>query len=375
MKATSLPPSHSVQRLQRLLRPLLLPFGALWGAAMHGRQRLYECGALPRQGTQAPCVSVGNISWGGTGKTPLCSRLLSWAAGRGLSPVLLTRGYGASPSRLPFVVEPDSPVGQAGDEPLLLARMEQRAKVLVDPDRRRSAEAAERRFRPGVVILDDGFQHLALKRDIDLVLLRPEDLDQEWNRVFPAGTWREGVRALDRADAFLIKCAPRDFEYLAPRLNDRLSGLGRPVFSFHLESKRVASLKAGRMAKDLGGAPYVIMTAVADPQGVEESARDLLGYEPRERFFFPDHHPFAASDLREVGKVAEALGQAAILVTPKDSVKIERMGVDNVWSLVPQVSFGPRLWSDLDFESWLEQSLARALPDREAAAEPQPSEE
>jgi tetraacyldisaccharide 4'-kinase len=367
VKASSHPPTQSILRLQRIFRPLLLPFGAMWRAAMEVRHRLYLAGALPSHATQAPCLSVGNISWGGTGKTPVCSHILTWAARRGLSPALVSRGYGAHPPRLPFVVEPDSQAALAGDEPLLLARMTDKAKVVVDPDRGRAAETAERRFLAGLIVMDDGFQHLALKRDIDLVLLTPEDLDRDWGRVFPAGSWREGAGALTRAHAFLVKADPQEFEYLKPRITDRLSGFGRPVFSFSLASRRVASLKSGRMAKDFGGGPYVLMTAVADPGGVEASARALLGYEPRERFFFPDHHPFSATDLREVVKAAEALDKAAILVTPKDSVKIERMAVDNVWSLVPELALGPCLWSEDSFDDWLENALAKVPAEREAA--------
>ena len=196
MKASSTPPTHSVLRLQRLLRPLLLPFGALWGLVMDVRLRLYQGGALPSQGTQAPCLSVGNISWGGTGKTPVCAHILTWAVRQGLTPALLTRGYGAHPPRLPFVVEPDSQAVQAGDEPLLLSRMAQKAKVLVDPDRCRGAEMAERRFLADLIVLDDGFQHHALKRDLDLVLLTAEDLERDWGRVFPLRDLARGALGL-----------------------------------------------------------------------------------------------------------------------------------------------------------------------------------
>ena len=175
---------------QRYLSPLLAPVATAYAAAMRLRQCCYASDLLYSDSLAAPCVSVGNISWGGSGKTPLTAWLLSWAVSQGLHPVVLTRGYRAHPPRYPYLVRMDSPVNEAGDEPLLLRQGCPAATVLVDPKRLRAGRWASQ-LQPDLFILDDGMQHLAVRRDINLVLLREADLLDQWNKVIPAGSWRE----------------------------------------------------------------------------------------------------------------------------------------------------------------------------------------
>jgi len=167
--------------LQKSLYPLLRPLGAAYRVLMRARRRRYENGAACR--TDVPCVSVGNIGWGGSGKTPVVQWLLQWAAGHGLHAVVLTRGYKASPPGLPYVVTPQSPAAHAGDEPLMLARSCPQGTVVVDPVRSRSARWAQERLDPDFFVLDDGFQHVQVARDTDLVLLKKDDLHAEWGIV------------------------------------------------------------------------------------------------------------------------------------------------------------------------------------------------
>lgn len=187
--------------VQRALYPLLYPFSKIYSFAMSYRRKQYEAGAKEQFSPKAPCVSVGNISWG-SGKTPVVSWLLEWAEHNHYSPVVLTRGYKAAPPRTPYLVTPESTAKQAGDEPVMLATAHRKAHIVVDPIRKRSGAWAEKKFRPELMVLDDGFQHLAVNRDLNLVLLKPEDLTKEWDRVIPAGSWREDQSALSRAHAF-----------------------------------------------------------------------------------------------------------------------------------------------------------------------------
>ena len=142
---------------------------------------------------------MGNISWGGTGKTPVVGWLLGWAAQKKLKAVVLSRGYKGKPPALPFLVEACGSPLESGDEPLMLAKLFPGASVLVDPVRSRAVRFAEKTLSPGLFVLDDGFQHLGVSRDLNILLLTPDDLGAGWNRVIPGGTWRENSGAL--ADA------------------------------------------------------------------------------------------------------------------------------------------------------------------------------
>ncbi|PKN07211.1 MAG: tetraacyldisaccharide 4'-kinase [Deltaproteobacteria bacterium HGW-Deltaproteobacteria-8] len=340
----------NIPEMQRALRPLLLPVGALYALILRLRRWLYERGTLDAWRPPCPSVSVGNIGWGGSGKTPLCGHILRWAGKHEEHGVVLTRGYRAKPRRLPFLVTPDADPAQAGDEPLLLAKAHRLARVVVDPKRKRGGAWACERFDPDFVLLDDGFQHLSVARDIDLVLLTPHDLTEGWGRVCPLGTWREGENALTRASAFLIKVVPGKQPGLSEAIETRLRPLGKPIFTFALKPKGLARLDGSARAADLGGGDYVLATGIADPAQAAATAAKLLGREPLQVLAFADHHAFSPAD---VAQIRETAGDAQVVVTAKDAVKLKRLdGAGGFWSLRTELRFGPKFDSDADFDDW-----------------------
>ena len=302
-----------------------------------------------------PVVSVGNISWGGTGKTPLVDWLLLWAGEQSVAAVTLTRGYRAAPSTLPLSVQADHDPLEAGDEPLLLARRHPGALVLVDPKRSRAAAWAEKNAKPQLFILDDGMQHMAMGRDLDIVLLRPQDLLEEWDRVIPAGSWREGVSALGRASAFCIKTAPKTFSALSPLVTQRLAAYGVPVFPFHLEPQGLNALSSKGFKTDLvpnlDGSPYVLVSGVGHPGQVLDTAVALLGKAPEHHAIYADHHRYTEHDATELSSHG-----LPVVCTAKDAVKLSRLlplfGKTPVWVLEVRPSFGPGLFSRQSFPEW-----------------------
>ncbi len=339
--------------VQSALFPILWPMGKAYALAMRMREHRWLEGD-DRWRPPVPCISVGNISMGGSGKTPLCDWLLGWAEARGLSPVLLTRGYKARPKYLPYVVEQASRPEQAGDEPLMLARAHPGARVVVDPVRKRSGPYAWERFRPDLFVLDDGFQHLAVERDLDLVLLHPEDLTRGWDRVFPAGMWREGRGALARASAFCIKASTSAFATLRPFVENRLADLGRPVFPFEITPRELVALADGERLADLGGRPYLLATGVGLPAQVAATAALYLGQPPAEVMAFPDHHAFTAEDVRRILARAKALSCPRVLVTPKDAVKLQALAGPEFVTLDLSLSFGQGLFTSQSLPQFIE---------------------
>ncbi len=337
--------------LQKVCYPLLRPLGAGYRVFMAVRRAAYRAGRLRVYQSRVPCVSVGNIGWGGSGKTPVVEWLLQWARDAGLHGVVLSRGYKAVPPRLPYEVTPDSDPREAGDEPLMLARRCPWAIVVVDPVRKRAADWAQKMLDPDVFVLDDGFQHLAVARDVDIVLLKQDDLVQEWERVLPSGSWREGAGALKDAHAFCIKATPEEFAALKPLLMRRLGAHGRPVFGFSLISAGLVSVnrQPAEEVADLGGRPYALVSGVADPAQVCVSAQQFLGYPPVEQHIFADHHAFGPDDMRRMARAGVDL-----VCTPKDAVKLAAQQDVAVWSLMPQTVFHSTLNTDVgtDFNEW-----------------------
>lgn len=320
---------------------------------MRLREGLYRGGVFSSWEAPAMTVSVGNIGWGGSGKTPIAGWLLDWARANNHVSLLLTRGYKARPVRYPYLVQPGALAEEAGDEPLMLATLHERSNVVVDPKRARGGEWGVKRFNPRLVILDDGFQHMAVKRHVDLVLLRPDDLGSQWNQVIPAGSWREPVAALNRADAFLIKAGPKLFKRMMPHLEARLGKLRKPVFSFQVVPTGLRRVLDGEPAADFGGEKYLLVTGVGDPELVKRTATQYIGYKPVRHLVYRDHHAFTKTDVLEMQEAARNMGCEAILCTPKDAVKLGPMCSREFWQFNLRVDFGPStIAENSTFPAW-----------------------
>lgn len=320
------PPAPTSQdypaRFQRLA-PLLQPLARVYALAMAARRQAYAAGLMPAVHPGAPCVSVGNIAVGGSGKTPLVLWLLRWAKERGLRACVLTRGYGGRSALRPLPVRADTPWQASGDEPLLLARAHPEALVLADPKRRRAAAylaALAPDQRPELCVMDDGMQHLPLRRDLNLVLLRPQDLAAAWGRVLPGGLWREPASALAAADAFCIKCAPGEFAGVRPLVERRLAGFGKPVFTFGLQPTGLREAWGAPVQPPAG--PYLLFSAVADNVRVAATATELMGQPPAAQLPLGDHRALRPVDHRRLDALAREHGATCILCTAKDAVKL-----------------------------------------------------
>ncbi|MFW6036375.1 MAG: tetraacyldisaccharide 4'-kinase [Desulfonatronovibrio sp.] len=310
----------------------LLPLGKVYGFASRLclKLRKRRSAWLP-----VPVVSVGNISMGGTGKTPVCAFLAENFAEKGRKPVILTRGYKSGVKKYPHLVSTDDDPGVCGDEPLLLARtLAGKADVVVDPARVRGASWALQKLKPDIFILDDGFQHVQINRNLDLVLLTPYDLQEGWNKVFPQGLWREDKRALGRADICLVNLWGRSIGEIKDLVAEKAELKKCPVFYLDMQVQGVKNLDTGQIAADIAQRPYLLVTGVANPQKIVLSARDFLGYAPSSHMALPDHHRFGPETLKEMTVLAEKLGVKDIICTSKDAVKITSPALLRVWEII-----------------------------------------
>jgi tetraacyldisaccharide 4'-kinase len=204
-----------------------------------------------------------------------------------------------------------------------------------------------------MVVLDDGFQHLAVKRNLDLVLLRVDDLGEEWNQVIPAGSWREPVSALERADAFMIKISPKNFKKIESHISGRLGCFRKPVFSFQVMPTGIRQVLNGQGQRDFDGGKYLLVTGVGDPAQVWRSTKAYFGYGPTRHLKYRDHHAYTKHDVLEMQTVARKLGCQAILCTPKDAVKLGPMCTKEFWQFDLRLEFGPSsIGPKTSFDVW-----------------------
>jgi tetraacyldisaccharide 4'-kinase len=308
----------------QVLHAALLPASALFAGAARLRALSYRLHLRRRRRLPAAVVSVGNLSVGGTGKTPTALWLAEGLQRRGYRVAILSRGYGGE-ARQPTVAG-HAPNAQTpasleaavvGDENVVLARRFD-GPVVVGRRRAAAGALACREFAPDVVVLDDGFQHLALRRDFDLVCLRPSAGD---DCMLPAGRLREPISALRRAHAVLL--TGNEAGGLDPRLERRLAKLA----VYRGETRAV-----GLVTPDAGGwrdLPMGLIAArralgvagLADPQPFY---RTLHEWDARLEDFleFPDHHVYTLEDWKKIANRSRGLD--LVLTTEKDLVKLER---------------------------------------------------
>jgi tetraacyldisaccharide 4'-kinase len=298
----------------------LRPLGRLWGWLAKIRRELYESGVLKSALAPLPVVSVGNLTAGGNGKTPMCAFLARALAGRGLRVAILSRGYGREPSGPdPLVVSTGSgplvPARLSGDEPNLLARLT--PAVVVCARRRIDAALEAARLGARLLILDDGFQHLRLHRDLDILMLRspepwPGDL------VLPAGPLREPSEAHRRADVLVALGPPPGPAMI------RLAG-GRPLFRAEIRPTALRALGGERRLppSEPKGAKILAFCGLANP-GSFYGTLAGLDLTPAARLTLPDHARYGPRDLARLAAAVERHRPEFLITTAKDAVKLHR---------------------------------------------------
>ncbi len=305
------------------------PFSPLYSAVMKTREALYFKGIKHRHKLDIPVISVGNLTMGGTGKTPIVALLASLLQKEGFKPAIISRGYGGAAGNKVNVVSDGNEIlmdaQAAGDEPCFLANKLPDIPVLTGIVRILPSRHAAKQLGCNILILDDGFQHMAVERDLDLVLFSAATLAGN-SRVFPGGDLREPVSALKRGHAFIItgvtdelreRCA--NFKkLLLQRFPDT------PVFFTSYQAVGTTSL-TDKTVQDLSELPTPLFgfCGIAQPQLFQKSLETeniaTAGFIP-----LRDHQAFTPSLMKKIIRQAGKCGAQGLITTEKDLIKLQK---------------------------------------------------
>ena len=267
---------------------------------LHAREKLYTAGILSTMRLNHPVISIGNLTMGGTGKTPLVIALAEGLKLRGKRPVILSRGYGRQNRDIVIAA---SNWQQAGDEPCLMAQRLHDVPVVVGADRYESGLLAERQQLGDIFILDDGFQHRRLHRDFDIVTVDPA----EWNAgeaLLPTGRWREPKSAISRAHAACV-------QQIA---GTEIPSLLIPTFVVQTQIDGLFRNSARVATEDLKDRRVVAFAGIAKPERFFDTLRSM-GIKPIRTFAFGDHHVYSQRDI-------EHRRGDVLVTTEKDAVRL-----------------------------------------------------
>jgi tetraacyldisaccharide 4'-kinase len=297
------------------LRTLSLPYGL----GMRARAALYGLGLCASRKLSVPVVSVGNLTTGGTGKTPLVVWIARWLRQRGVPVAILSRGYGST-----------APDGSESDETLLFRRLLPDVPHVTGKSRYVAGQRAIAEHGAQCLLLDDGFQHLALARDLNLAVVDCL-LPFGFGYLLPRGLLREPVTSLRRADLIVLSrcdlCDAAELDDLRRRVREAagarpvLESVHRPIRFYRHGSEETQALEWAR------GRRVYAFSALGNPAAFPRTLA-ALGADVLEHRAFRDHHWYSEGDLADLARAAEAAGAEAVVTTEKDAVKIRSFPAD-----------------------------------------------
>ena len=302
---------------------MLVPISAIYSVITRARLAAYRRGLLSTSELTAPVISVGNLTTGGTGKTPLVEWICRTIANEGKQVCVLTRGYGRVNPTTQVVVSNEAEIltneQEAGDEPFLLAqKLLGTAAVICNPDRVAAGLWAIENLGTQVFVLDDGFQYLRLSRDLNIVTI---DATDPWGggSLLPQGRLRESPKSLSRADCVVMTRTEQkeDLNSIVGVVQELAGDI--PVFKSRMLAKSLRTLKGEPVVSPVQ--PAGAFCGVGNPESFFKQLRGE-GYEPSFTHSFVDHYQYKQTDVDALVREAQAHGAERLITTAKDAIKL-----------------------------------------------------
>ncbi len=309
----------------------LLPLSWLYGLIIILRNYFYDNGIFRIDHVSIPVISVGNITVGGTGKTPMIEFITRYYIGQNKKVAVLSRGYKRTTRGFRVVsdgVNIQGTPATCGDEPYQIAKKFPRTIVLVDENRIRAAKIAVERYNPDVFLLDDGFQHRGIDRQLDFVLIDGAKIPAAIP-LLPAGVRREPISALRRADIIILTRTSIVDKTLIKEINKHTQA---PVASVDFQLKRFLGLLTGKEIKlsEIRGKSCVAFCGIGNPISFKQMLNELditiLDFK-----IYPDHHSYNQADLDIIQKTYEESKARYVITTEKDAVRLSLLTIPAVF--------------------------------------------
>ncbi|MBK9293237.1 MAG: tetraacyldisaccharide 4'-kinase [Oligoflexia bacterium] len=310
------------------MRILLLPFSIIFGFFVYLRNFFYKIGLLKSHKLPVFVVSIGNLTMGGTGKTPITEAVIEIYKNLGIKATVLTRGYGRRSKKIE-AVELTSAVEDVGDEPLWIKTKQPSAEVIVGANRLEAFKKVGSSVQ--VVILDDGFQHQKIKRDKNIVLVDATASMKDY-MLFPLGLAREQLSSLSRCDAiFLTKSNLADIKKL-DLLKEKIKNV-KKIFEVPFLFDKCVDIKNQQLELDLKGKSVLLVSGIANPTSfkkiVENQGANTVGH-----IEYRDHYFYTQKDVENIEQRAVQKNAEYILTTEKDATKLIKLHLTKVVGVV-----------------------------------------
>jgi len=329
------------QPTESRLRYVLFPLAILYWWLVFLRNIFYTLGFFISRKLPTKVISIGNITAGGTGKTPAVIYLVKLFIKNGIKVGVLSRGYGRKTAGTQLVTDGDRPTDSwrnFGDEPTLIAQELPSVPVVVDSNRHRGGMFLIKNFNPDVIIMDDAFQHRAIERDVDIVLINSQDTRAE-HKLLPYGFLREPWTSLKRADLLIF--TKSNIKKPATFLIAMAKQTNRPWFQSELISGRATAIDSKRKEANKG-MKILAISALGDTKGFIKTLKNA-GFYVVDSMTFVDHYDYTQTDIEEAKKKIIRSAADIAITTTKDAIKLSQLDLSglDLYSIEAEFKLSP----------------------------------